>query len=933
MIRFAIALGVTLLLLMGQVSTTAAGSRLAGSVTDEPRAPEVRPSPPLPLKVVKNQVLDSRDQPVRLRGVNTACLEWTSNGEGHILDTVKTAITDWHVNHIRLPLAQDRWFGKAPEQTDGGRSYRGLVDQVVDYCTRNGCYILLDLHWSDAGEWGKQIGQHVMPDQNSVTFWRDLASTYKNHPAVLFDLYNEPHDVSWNIWLKGGKVSERARGRNPQKTYEAVGMQTLLDAVRETGARNVVIAGGLDWSYDMSGFLEGKQLADPTGNGVIYANHTYPFKGDTVEKWIAKMEKATKALPVIVSEFGAEGRPGTGPNRKERGEEWVRRVLAALEDHNWSWTAWDLHPAAGPRLISDWKYTPTPTFGKWVKEALLGTLPPYMPPSSGNNPRLGIDSPPRPTGERSPQDVGGEGAGGEARRADERAGNGARRAGELVGNGARRAGEPAGVTALSSTPGALGIFENHQDIGTVLHAGAASFDSSTRRYTISGSGENMWFGRDAFHYLWKQVAGDLALTADVTFVGNGTAPHRKACLIVRQSLDPDSAYVDVALHGDGLTSLQFREARGASTHEVQSNTKAPRRLRIEKRGKYILMYLAVEGKEPAYSGAAVCIALQEPFYVGLGVCAHNQEVTETALFSNVDLVTALPARGERPVLYSSLETQTIASTDRRVVYVTPTRIEAPNWLRDGGALVFNSGGRIHRIPVAGGTPELIDTGFATRCNNDHGVSPDGTTLVISDQSQEDRRSLIYTLPISGGTPARVTKSAPSYWHGWSPDGGTLAFCGERNGEFDIYTIPSGGGEETRLTRAPGLDDGPEYSPDGQFIYFNSVRTGLMQIWRMRPDGSNQEQVTFDESNNWFPHLSPDGRLMVFLSYEKDVTGHPENKDVTLRIMALGSKKIDVLGRFLGGQGTINVPSWSPDGRKIAFVSYQLIDAPRSDNSR
>ena len=489
------------------------------------------------------------------------------------------------------------------------------------------------------------------------------------------------------------------------------------------------------------------------------------------------------------------------------------------------------------------------------------------------------------------------------------------------------------MKAASSGPGPVGMFENHQDIGTVVHAGTASFDPNSQRYTISGSGENMWSVRDAFHYLWKQAAGDLALTADVTLVGKGTEPHRKACLMIRQSLDPDSVYVDIALHGDGLTSLQFRDAKGAATHEVQSNIKAPKRLRIEKRGKYALMFLAAEQKEPAYSGAAVRIAFEEPFYVGLGVCAHNKDVTETATFSNVELVAPIPARADRPILYSSLETQTIASTDRRVVHVTPTRIEAPNWLRDNKALIFNSGGRIYRIPVEGGTPEAIDTGFATRCNNDHGVSPDGTTLVISDQSQEGHKSLIYTLPISGGTPTRITKSAPSYWHGWSPDGTTLAFCGERNGEFDIYTIPAKGGEETRLTTAPGLDDGPEYSPDGRFIYLNSVRTGLMQIWRMKPDGSNQEQVTSDDYNNWFPHLSPDGRRMVFLSYEKDVTGHPENKDVTLRMMSLDSKKIEVLGRFFGGQGTINVPSWSPDGRRIAFVSYQLIDASRAKSPR
>jgi Tol biopolymer transport system component len=259
-----------------------------------------------------------------------------------------------------------------------------------------------------------------------------------------------------------------------------------------------------------------------------------------------------------------------------------------------------------------------------------------------------------------------------------------------------------------------------------------------------------------------------------------------------------------------------------------------------------------------------------------------------------------------------------------VVYVTPTRIEAPNWLADGKALIYNSGGRIHRIPAAGGKPEAIDTGFATRCNNDHGVSPDGTLLVVSDQSQSDRKSRIYTLPITGGEPKLVTPLAPSYWHGWSPDGKTLVYCAERDGEFDVYSIPVGGGTETRLTTAKGLDDGPEYSPDGRHIYFNSERTGRMQIWRMKTDGSEQERVTDDEFNNWFPHPSPDGKRLVFLSYEKDVTGHPADKDVTLRMLTLETKKIDVLGRFLGGQGTVNVPCWSPDGKRIAFVTYQVI---------
>ncbi|HKB98689.1 MAG TPA: hypothetical protein VKD23_07885, partial [Terriglobales bacterium] len=189
--------------------------------------------------------------------------------------------------------------------------------------------------------------------------------------------------------------------------------------------------------------------------------------------------------------------------------------------------------------------------------------------------------------------------------------------------------------------------------------------------------------------------------------------------------------------------------------------------------------------------------------------------------------------------------------------------------------------------------------------------------------------IVYIVPIAGGVPRRITQKSPSYWHGWSPDGKTLAFVGERNDEFDIYTIPVTGGEETRLTTAKGLDDGPEYSPDGKYIYFNSERTGHMQIWRMRADGSEQQQVTIDDWNNWFPHISPDGAWMVFLSYEPDVKGHPENKNVMLRITSLnGGKvsdtKISVLARLFGGQGTINVPSWSPDSKEVAFVSYALV---------
>jgi TolB protein len=470
----------------------------------------------------------------------------------------------------------------------------------------------------------------------------------------------------------------------------------------------------------------------------------------------------------------------------------------------------------------------------------------------------------------------------------------------------------------------IGIFESHQDIGKVLHPGSAEYSASNQTYTISGSGENMWFSSDAFQFVWKKVSGDVALTADISFLSTGGNEHRKAVLMVRQDLDADSVYADVALHGNGLTSLQYRDEKGAPTHEIQSNISAPKRLRIEKRGNYVYLLLAADGHELSPSGTSIRIPLQGTFYVGIGVCAHDKDALEKAVFSNVNLETLGAASAVPPTLYSSLETIDIASTDRRVVYVSPEHFEAPNWTRDGAAFLFNSGGRIYRLPVTGGRPAMIDTGFADRCNNDHGISPDSTSLAISDQSQEEHRSIVYIVPIGGGTPRRITQFSPSYWHGWSPDGKTLAFVGERNGEFDIYAIPAVGGNETRLTTAKGLDDGPEYSPDGKYIYFNSERTGMMQIWRMHPDGSEQEQITFDDFNNWFPHISPDGKWMVLLSYDKSVTGHPENKDVMLRLMSLSDKKITVLAKLFGGQGTINVPSWSPDSKRLAFVSYELM---------
>jgi Tol biopolymer transport system component len=270
---------------------------------------------------------------------------------------------------------------------------------------------------------------------------------------------------------------------------------------------------------------------------------------------------------------------------------------------------------------------------------------------------------------------------------------------------------------------------------------------------------------------------------------------------------------------------------------------------------------------------------------------------------------------------SVVEVLDVDTGARHEVYRTDKLIEAPNWSRDGKTLVFNGGGRLYRLPVAGGEPVEIPTGKATHANNDHGLSPDGRWIALSDNGEGPSR--VHVVPFAGGEPRAVTTQAPSYWHGWSPDGATLAFVGERDGNFDIYSIPAAGGPETRLTTDPAPDDGPDYAPDGT-LYINSARSGRMQIWRMKPDGSDQTRVTDDDAYaDWFPHPSPDGKSLIFLSFAGDVTGHPPDKDVTLRLMPLdGSAKPRVVARLFGGQGTINVPSWSPDSRHVAFVSYR-----------
>jgi Tol biopolymer transport system component len=261
-----------------------------------------------------------------------------------------------------------------------------------------------------------------------------------------------------------------------------------------------------------------------------------------------------------------------------------------------------------------------------------------------------------------------------------------------------------------------------------------------------------------------------------------------------------------------------------------------------------------------------------------------------------------------------------------VLYSSAHSIQAPNWTTDGEKLIYNSKGRLYNYHLASNTISPLNTGFAINNNNDHVLSFDGTMLGISHHNVEDKRaSTIYYLPVTGdSTPVVVTKpgAGHSYLHGWSPDKQKLIFTGNRKGRYDIYTVDLNTGIETQMTDLETLDDGPEYSPDGQHIFFNSVRTGKMKLWRMDANGGNQTQLTFDEYNDWFPHISPDKKWIVFISFPKDIdpSSHPFYKHCLLRIMPYEGGTPRVVGYLYGGQGTINVPSWSPDSKYIAFVT-------------
>ena len=469
-----------------------------------------------------------------------------------------------------------------------------------------------------------------------------------------------------------------------------------------------------------------------------------------------------------------------------------------------------------------------------------------------------------------------------------------------------------------------GIFTTSKDIGNPKLSGSVDYNKSTQTYTLKGAGENIWGARDEHHFCYNKLKGDFILTANFKFEGENEA-HRKMGWMIRASEDYNAVMCGAFVHGDGLTALQWRERRGAMMENPQDEIWAPKSyyeiIQLERQGKEFIMRAANHGEPLQIIGRKVLDFMPDEVLGGLVICSHDENVVETAYAWNV--------RIDRPAIASfrpgsRLETMNVFDRVRKVIY-EDKNFEAPNWMPDGKKLLINMNGLAYTIPIEGGELEKVNTGSAARLNNDHCISFDGKMLGISHD--DGKGSNIFVLPLGGGEPQRVTDQAPSYLHGWAPNNKEVVYVAQRDGIkiYDIYRKNIKGGAEVKLTNNKKNEhvDGCEYSPDGKYIYYNgSVNGGTMQIWRMKSDGSGKEQLTFDEYNDWFPHISPDGKWMVFISFLPDIelNSHPPYQRVMLRLMPVSGGAPKVIAWLYGGQGTLNVNSWSPDSKSISFVS-------------
>jgi TolB protein len=481
----------------------------------------------------------------------------------------------------------------------------------------------------------------------------------------------------------------------------------------------------------------------------------------------------------------------------------------------------------------------------------------------------------------------------------------------------------------------VGIFQNATDIGHPKNPGSAFYNTTNQTYTLKGSGYNIWFARDEFYYLHNKIKGDFILTANFKFEGKGTNLHRKTGWMVRASTDDNSPHISAVLHGDGLTVLQWRDFTGGSMKdpddEIFANGSKYEIIQLERSGKIIYLRAAHTGEPLETIGSYEMYNLPDEILAGPFVCSHDPEITEEVTIWNVRIdrpVTDNYNPGKDGYPGCRLETMNLSDGKRLIIFEKNGRFEAPNWMPDGKQLLFNMDGLLYKIPAIGGETEILNTGFADRNNNDHGISFNGKLLAISHHREglPGGGSTVYVMPLEGGTPRMITENTPSYWHGWAPNNKEVVYVAQRNGIpiYNIYRNSIKGGKEVALTNLKSGEhvDGCEYSPDGKYIYYNGSHTGKMHIWRMKPDGSGREELTTEEYNDWFPHISPDGKWVLFISFSADVepNSHPSYKRVMLRLMPATGGQPKVIAYLYGGQGTINVPSWSPDSRQVAFVS-------------
>jgi TolB protein len=489
------------------------------------------------------------------------------------------------------------------------------------------------------------------------------------------------------------------------------------------------------------------------------------------------------------------------------------------------------------------------------------------------------------------------------------------------------------VINFSFAQNPVGIFQDHTDVGNPKIKGSAVYDQATQTYTLKGAGYNIWFARDEFQYAFNKLQGDFILTAQFEFVGKGTEGHRKIGWMVRESTDEDAVHMSATYHGDGLTVLQWRMKKGMEMRDPQDEIRFAKGnaqiIQLERSGKVFTMRVAKLGEPLQTVGSTELENMPEEVLAGLFICSHNPDVIEEAKIWNVRIDKPLPADYDpyqNGFVGSRLETMNVFDGKRTVIYESDKGFEAPNWMPDGKNLLFNQGGLLYEIPATGGKIVQHNAGGLEHMNNDHGISFDGKMLAVSSSREglKGGGSTVYVLPLTGGTPKMITPETPSYFHGWAADNKNVYYVAQRDTAiYNVYRCDLSGGKEVQLTFNKSHHvDGPEESPDGKYIYFNGSMTGTMQIWRMKPDGSGLEQLTFDQYNDWFPHISPDGKWMVFISFPDSIepNNHPAYKRVMLRIMPVSGGAPKVIAYLYGGQGTINVASWSPDSKHIAFMS-------------